>query len=215
MIRLSVIFCMLSIIGFSQGITIDDIFSKKGLRLIGGFTFSNTNGEGDSTNIKYTPGFKFGAEKLLSGNILGGISYTQRGWKTSYKESDYSGNNIWTLNYITTYITKQFTFKSVVVYAGAEIGYFWNANVNSNSRSNYNNESHSDYDAFDKNEWKNIQGNIVDYGLLLGAIYSYNEKVDIVGSYYYGIPKLFNDEKFMNRSIQIFISYAMILLQKG
>lgn len=199
MLRLITSLLIITVFGFSQGITKDDILSKEGLRLIGGITFSNMGGKDAEDDQKYLMGYKFGAEKMLPNRILGGISYTQRG--VGLSEDDFDAEL--TLNYLSLFVGKLFKMSDYDLFAGGEVGYFWSGKI----WAKYKGES--DTESLDRDDWKDLDGTALDFGLRAGIRYTYDEQIIIVGSYYFGIREIMKDDAEMNRSIQITISYAL------
>jgi len=71
----------------------------------------------------------------------------------------------------------------------------------------YEGESECD-SATEKIKGNNME-NRVDYGIEMGARYHLNHKTSIIGTYYYGLNNISEDEDIFNRSFQIYATYAL------
>ena len=58
-------------------------------------------------------------------------------------------------------------------------------------------------------DWDDMDGNKIDFGLVLGGRYTINEQMSVVGTYYFGLAEWADDLDATNRSIQIGLSYAL------
>lgn len=186
------------------------VFSQTDMYLIGGINYSKVVGD-DVEDIDNTFGIKLGFEKKLSNIFIAGIGYSQRGWSSSSEEDgSYSWESKVNLNYLTTYVFYPYKIENRVdLLGGVELGYFINAKV----KSEYceDGDCESDTEEIDSEEWDDMDGNKFDYGLVVGGKYSINAQIALVGTYFFGLANLFddNDADAKNRSLQLNIRYSL------
>ena len=51
-----------------------------------------------------------------------------------------------------------------------------------------------------------MDGNMIDYGIIIGGKIPLNEKLSVNGTYYYGLNDLSSETVLQNRSYQIYLS---------
>ena len=211
------------------------VFTQSGVRIIGGITYSSLAGDDFSealiedisidVNNESIMGFRFGAETTLANGLIGGATYSQRGFSFSASETLYEGGEIlnvsldadYKFGYLTGYLIKPFPFKEGIdLLAGAEIGYFRNLEMKIKMKGEVcyggdceqvNENNNVDMDADD---WQDAaDGNMIDYGIVFGGRYAINEQMSLVGTYYYGLAEATDDISDQHRGFQINISYAL------
>ena len=187
------------------------------VNIIGGITYSTIEGDdaGDAENML---GFRFGVEKRLANGLIAGATYSQRGASYSYSESSdsygnfYSYNEELTFNYLTGYVLKPFPIQTGIDFlAGAELGYFLNGKIKSEYC--YYGDCESNTNDIDGDDWEDMNGNSIDYGIVVGGKYTINKQISLVGTYFFGLANLNDADKgdadeLKNRSFQINVSFV-------
>ncbi|MEE9190104.1 MAG: outer membrane beta-barrel protein [Candidatus Neomarinimicrobiota bacterium] len=203
---------------YSQGESSSNIFSLEGLRITGGFAYSNVGGDYikdqlddiDGLKFKYVPGLSFGLEKDLPMEIIGGITYTKRGTKVVYKDADFDfkEESTNTASYLTLYIVKSFPVGGFEIFGGGEAGTFWKGKYK--YKQSYAGESYSDTETYDREEWQDdLDGKLYDFGLIGGITFPINQQFAIQGSYYFGFLDVFEDEETRSRSFKVVVIYII------
>ena len=187
-------------------------FAQSGLNAVGGINYSTVAGDDDEDTDNLL-GFRFGVEKTLTNGLIAGATYSQRGFSTSDSESDEYGessyDNEFTMNYLTGYVLRPFPVQTGIdILAGAELGYFLNGKVKAEFC--YEGDCESDSEVIDGDDWEDDDNNRIDYGIVVGGKYAINQQISIVGTYFFGLANLFDDDDFemSNRSFQINMSYS-------
>jgi len=217
---------------FSQNLT--EVFSLNGLRITGGVGFSIVGGSDrntdniayflstvggsnydDTDNLAYLLGIRIGIEKVLPKGLIAGISYTERGFDNIGKYSEAHWLREWEekimLNYLTANLVQTLKMEGFSLFAGGEVGYLFSAwRKYKNSFSDGIRTMNSPGTEVINDLWKDNKGTMIDYGLIAGVRYEYNPRLTLIGSYYFGIPKLTREAYLKHRSFQINISYAWI-----
>ena len=68
----------------------------------------------------------------------------------------------------------------------------------------------SESENIDSDDWKDeMDGNMIDYGIVIGGKIPLNEKLSINGTYYYGLNDLSSETVLQNRSYQIYLSIEL------
>ena len=181
-----------------------------GFNVIGGITYSKVAGDDAMDDVDNLMGFRFGLEQALSNGFIVGVTYSQRGFSASesepYGNAPYSIDIKWKINYITGYALFRMPLNpNAELLAGGEVGAFWNGEVK--SKSCYDGYCESDTEDIDDDDWRNLDNNMFDFGLVLGGRFSINEQVSLVGTYYVGFADMNDDAEVNNRSFQISISF--------
>ena len=191
-------------------------FAQSGINVIGGINYSTVSGdeleELDGSIADNLMGFRFGVEQTLTNGLIAGAIYSQRGFSSSDSESDeygeYSSDNEMTLNYLAGYVLKPFPIQTGVdILAGAELGYFLNGKVKTEFC--YDGDCESDTEDIDGDDWEDADSNKIDYGIVVGGRYAINQQISLVGTYFFGLANLDDDDfEMKNRSFQINVSYG-------
>jgi hypothetical protein len=182
------------------------------INIIGGITYSTFEGD-DVKDAENLLGFSFGVEKSLANGLIAGATYSQRGSSSSYSESSefyggYSNDNELTLNYLTGYVLKPFPIRTGIDFlTGAELGYFLNGKAKSEYC--YNGDCESNTNDIDGDDWEDMNGNNIDYGIVVGGKYTINKQISLVGTYFFGLANLNDDAEVNNRSFQIYFRYSL------
>ncbi|MBC8213421.1 MAG: PorT family protein [Candidatus Marinimicrobia bacterium] len=184
-------------------------FAQSGLNAIGGINYSTVAGD-DVENADNLLGFRFGVEKTLTNGLIAGAIYSQRGFSDSESDEygEYSYDNEITLNYLAGYVLKPFPIQTGVdILAGAELGYFLNGKVKTEFC--YDGDCESDTEDIDGDDWEDEDSNKIDYGIVVGGRYAINQQISLVGTYFFGLANLDDDDfEMKNRSFQINVSYG-------
>ena len=165
-------------------------------------------------NLKYLNGLKVGFEKNNDNNFLWGFTYSQKGYKM-YIDGTYSIITGYEFhNYLSSYLIKPFLNLDKIFFIdefdlsiGFEINYFLNGKTEGiyiNKSNNYYTHSYSG--NFSQKEWKDMEGEIIDYGILIGGRLLLDEKTSINVNYYYGLNDISSVSKLKNRSFQVYLS---------
>ena len=180
------------------------------VNILGGITYSTMAGDGieDAENLI---GFRFGIENELVNGPIVGATFSQRGYSSSerYGEESYDGEL--TLNYLTGYALFRTSLSPVFdLVIGPEFGYFLNGEVKNNWC--YYGDCESDTQDIDSDDWEDMGGNNIDYGIVFGGKHTINKQISLVGTYFFGLANLNTDDKddyeVKNRSFQIYLSYS-------
>ena len=162
---------------------------------IGGFTISTADG-GDIEDVENIKGFRVGVENTKLSDYVTGVAYVQRGFVVDGfgKELEYK------LNFLTAYVYKPvYKFSPQLdLVVGGEMGVFSNGNID-----NDNNEDEN----INLEDWADMRGHLLNYGLLLGGRYYIDEKMSLVGTYYWALDEFWDDVDLTSRSIQIYIKF--------
>ena len=162
---------------------------------IGGFTISTADG-GDIKDVENIKGFRVGVENTKLSGYVTGVAYTQRGFVVDGfgKELEYK------FNFLTAYVYKPvYKFSPQLdLVVGGELGVFSNGNID-----NDNNEDEN----INFEDWADMGGHLLNYGLLLGGRYYIDEKMSLVGTYYWALDEFWDDMDLTSRSIQIYIKF--------
>ena len=153
--------------------------------------------------IENQQGFKLGIEKLLDNNLISGMTFSQRGYRVENGTSELEMQ----LNYLTGYLLKpQSVSTNLDLLLGFEVGYFLNGKMKMCIESDCTSESEN----IDSDDWKDeMDGNMIDYGIVIGGKIPLNEKLSINGTYYYGINDISSESLVQNRSYQIYLSMPL------
>jgi len=186
-------------------------YAQSGLNAVGGINYSKVVGD-DTEDVDNLMGLRFGVEKTLLNGLIAGAVYSQRGYSISYEEDDYdeySYDTEMTLNYLAGYVLKPFPMQTGIdILAGVELGYYLNGKIK--TKFCYEGDCDSDTENIDGDDWGDADGNRIDYGIVVGGRYAINYQISLVGTYFFGLANLFDEDGFelKNRSIQINVSYA-------
>ena len=174
---------------------------------IGGFTISTADG-GDIEDVENIKGFRVGIENTKLSDYVTGVAYTQRGFVVDGfgKELEYK------LNFLTAYVYKPvYKFSPQLdLVVGGEMGVFSNGNIDNdnNEDENINLEDWSEMGGhINLEDWNEMGGHLLNYGLLLGGRYYIDEKLSLVGTYYWALTEFWSDVDLTSRSIQIYIKF--------
>ena len=184
-------------------------FGNNNISLIGGINLSKWAGD-DMDNlgedeIENQQGFKLGIEKLLDNNLISGMTFSQRGFKVESGTSELEMQ----LNYLTGYLLKpQSVSTNLDLLLGFEVGYFLNGKMK--MKMCIESDCTSESEDIDPDDWKDeMDGNMIDYGMIIGGKIPLNEKLSINGTYYYGLNDLSSETVLQNRSYQIYLSIEL------
>lgn len=185
--------------------------SNNNISLIGGINLSKWAGDDmDNLNlgedeIENQQGFKLGIEKLLDNNLISGMTFSQRGFKVESGTSELEMQ----LNYLTGYLLKpQSVSTNLDLLLGFEVGYFLNGKMK--MKMCIESDCTSESENIDSDDWKDeMDGNMIDYGIVIGGKIPLNEKLSINGTYYYGINDISSELLVKNRSYQIYLSIPL------
>jgi len=162
---------------------------------IGGFTISTADG-GDIEDVENIKGLRVGVENTKLSDYVTGVAYVQRGFVVDSfgKELEYK------LNFLTAYVYKPvYKFSPQLdLVVGGEMGVFSNGNID-----NDNNEDEN----INFEDWADMGGHLLNYGLFLGGRYYIDEKMSLVGTYYWALDEFWDDVDLTSRSIQIYIKF--------
>jgi len=162
---------------------------------IGGFTISTADG-GDIEDVENIKGLRVGVENTKLSDYVTGVAYVQRGFVVDGfgKELEYK------LNFLTAYVYKPvYKFSPQLdLVVGGEMGVFSNGNID-----NDNNEDEN----INFEDWADMGGHLLNYGLFLGGRYYIDEKMSLVGTYYWALDEFWDDVDLTSRSIQIYIKF--------
>ena len=56
-------------------------------------------------------------------------------------------------------------------------------------------------------DWADMEGHLLNYGLLLGGRYHISEKMSLVGTYYWALDEFWDDTDLASRSFQLYIKF--------
>ncbi|MDP6935989.1 MAG: outer membrane beta-barrel protein, partial [Candidatus Marinimicrobia bacterium] len=162
------------------------LFAQSEMTVIGGINYSTIAGDDVEGDVENLMGFRFGVQQNLANGLIAGATYSQRGFSSSDSESDeygeYSYDSEFTLNYLTGYVLKPFPVQTGIdILAGAELGYFLNGKFKAEFC--YDGDCESDTENIDGDDWDDMDGNKLDYGLVFGGRYAINSQMSIVGTY--------------------------------
>ena len=183
-------------------------FAKSGLNAIGGINYSTVAGD-DVEDADNLMGFRFGVEKTLTNGLIAGAIYSQRGYSYSLSEDFESFDFKSTFNYLAGYVLKPFPMQTGIdILAGAELGYFLNGKFEF-KECEYD-DCYSNTENIDGDDWEDEDGNRIDYGIVVGGRFAINQQISLVGTYFFGLANLFDEDDFeiKNRSFQINVSYG-------
>ena len=108
------------------------------------------------------------------------------------------------LNYITGYALMRIPLQpQVSLLAGGEVGYF----LSGEYKEEYNGESYS-HDV-DRDEFEEEGGNVLDYGLVIGAQFNITPQMSAVGTYYLGLADWADEMDWKHRGFQIYLTYGL------
>jgi hypothetical protein len=199
---------------------ITGLFAQSNMTLIGGINYSTISGD-DIDAAENLMGFRFGVQKYLENGLMGGLTYSQRGFSVSEEDSYYDSSSgqvtietegEFKVNYLTAYLLKPIPMESGIDFlVGGELGYFMSAESESKSTyeddNNYESDSYSD--SLDGDDWDDMDGNKLDFGLVFGGRYTINSQMSIVGTYYFGLAEWADEMDATNRSFQINLAYGL------
>jgi len=191
---------------------ITGLFAQSEMTVIGGINYSTVAGddvEGDVENLR---GFRFGVQKNLENGLIGGLTYSQRGFSSSYSENDgyysYTDKAEWKNNFLTGYLLKPIPMQTGIDFLiGGELGYYLSGNISGKECENGLCDTYDE--DIDGGDWDDMDGNKIDFGLVFGGRYTINEQMSVVGTYYFGLAEWADDLDATNRSFQIGLSYAL------
>jgi len=196
---------------------ITGLFAQIEMTVSGGINYSTIAGDDVKGDVENLMGFRFGVQQNLANGLIGGLTYSQRGYSASNEESYsdfYSGQVTmkseieWKNNFLTGYLLKPIPMQTGFDFLiGGELGYYLSGNISSKNCLNGNCESEDE--DIDGDDWDDIDGNILDYGLVFGGRYTINEQMSVVGTYYFGLAEWADEIYCQNRSFQIGLSYAL------
>jgi hypothetical protein len=71
----------------------------------------------------------------------------------------------------------------------------------------------SNTNDIDGDDWEDMNGNSIDYGIVVGGKYTINKQISLVGTYFFGLANLNDADKgdadeLKNRSFQINVSFV-------
>ncbi|MBT7377728.1 MAG: outer membrane beta-barrel protein [Candidatus Marinimicrobia bacterium] len=196
------------------------LFAQSNMTLIGGINYSTISGD-DIDAAENLMGFRFGVQKNLENGLIGGLTYSQRGFSSSDEDSwydDYSGDATmkmemeFKVNYLTAYVLKPIPMQPGIDFlVGGELGYFMSGEMKMkvSYEDDYENYSESETTELDGDDWDDMDGNKLDYGLVFGGRYTINSQISIVGTYYFGLAELADEMDATNRSFQINLAYGL------
>jgi len=191
-----------------------------GMTLVGGINYSTIAGDDidDAENLR---GFRFGIQKKLENGLIGGVTYSQRGYSISEKNSYYDNyygdvteeiKTKFKVNYLTAYVLKPIPMETEIdFFVGGELGYFMSAELKLRASYKDDAEDYTDSETmdFDGDDWDDIDGNKLDYGFVFSGRYTINSQMSIVGTYYFGLAELTDATDAKNRSFQINLAYGL------
>ena len=61
----------------------------------------------------------------------------------------------------------------------------------------------------DRDDFEDIGGNLLDYGLVVGARFQLARQLHAVGTYYIGLEDLAEESVFKHRSFQVYLTYSL------
>ena len=163
--------------------------------------------------------YTVGIEQSSDTGVVG-ITYTKRGVDIVANVSMYVGGmnmeieafEKYEINYITAYFLYPLSFSpgntGLQIFVGGEVGYFLNAEFTyeenyDNYYYYYNNQDNGYSIDFDQDDWEDVDGNFIDYGVVLAARYSINESIDITASYYLGLPEVADDLELTHNGFKL------------
>ena len=189
--------------GDAQSSTNDNI------SLIGGINLSKWAGDDmdviEEDDIENLQGFKLGIEKLLDNNLISGMTFSQRGYKLESGRFELEMQ----INYLTGYLLKpQSVSTNLDLLLGFEVGYFLNGKMK--MKMCIESDCTSESEDIDSDDWKDeMDGNMIDYGIIIGGKIPLSEKFSINGTYYYGLNAISSKGGLKNRSYQIYLSFPL------
>jgi len=140
--------------------------------------------------------------------LIAGATYTQRGAMYSDSEDGVNLDVTFKINYLTGYVTKPFPMQpGFDLLAGMEAGYFLGANIG--VKVCYDGDCESEDEELDGDDWDDMDGSKLDFGLVVGGQYAINQKMSIVGTYYLGLSSINTEEDIRNSGLTINIAYGL------
>ena len=141
--------------------------------------------------------------------MIAGATYTQRGALYSDSADGMDMDVTFKINYLTGYVTKPFPMQpGFDLFAGMEVGYFLGANLK--VKACYDGDCESEDEDYDGDDWAdNLDGNMIDYGLVVGGQYTINQQMSIVGTYYFGLSSINTEDDLKNSGLTINIAYGL------
>ena len=133
------------------------------------------------------------------------MTFSQCGFKFESGSSELETQ----LNYLTGYLLKsQSVSTNLDLLLGFEVGYFLNGKMK--MKMCIESDCTSESEDIDSDDWKDeMDGNMIDYGIVIGGKMPLNEKLSINGTYYYGINDISSESLVQNRSYQIYLSIPL------
>ena len=159
----------------------------------------------DDDDMQNLLGLKLGIEKPIGNNLISGFTFSQRGYKVEYGLSDQEMN----VNYISGYLLKPKRLSSNFdLLVGLELGFLWGGKTK--LKVCVEDECESDSESFDLEDWsEDMNGDMIDYGFVIGGRIPFSENISINSTYYYGLAHVFDNTDIKNRSFQIYLSYGI------
>tara|TARA_Y100001970_G_scaffold218257_1_gene267619 strand:+ start:118 stop:765 length:648 start_codon:yes stop_codon:yes gene_type:complete len=201
-------------------------FIHSGTRVVAGYGMSTASFEEDpeGVDINYSGALNFGVEQVSSTGGITGIEYVSRGFKMEQEESYYDWyygdvtakmEADFVVNYLGAYYLHNLSQSnvpgSISMMVGAEIGYFWEGEMSVTAEMSGGGYNYSDsYSSeIDGDDWEDMDGDMIDAGILVGASYNVNPQLSIRATYYYGLTEP-NEDFITNWStINVAAAYAI------
>ena len=195
---------------------------KSGLEVTGGVTYFSVAGDDEDDDAESIMGLTFGAESTLASGLIVGLSYTQKGygWSSSESEEDgyrieYTSEGSFSLSYLAGHVFYPVPMSDkLTILAGGEAGLFYKGKFEDEweYKATYNGEtieedSDSDSDTIDRDDWDDEDGAGLDYGALVGVKYKVTPEASVVLTYYHGLIDLADDWEVANRGFNLYVSY--------
>ena len=186
------------------------------LSIVGGYTNSTVVSK-DVPSTDWLGGIAFGIEQRYSDGVSVGLSITQRGVVYDFDEVFYIGvpGKVETLiKYLTFSYLYDFdlgkhvqTQRDLRFRIGGEAGYFIDAKFR------YKYDEGGEYisitETVKENEWRDMSGNMGDYGVTFGLQYNIHSSFALGFRYYHGLKDIIDlaDGKF--RTLYFYGSYSL------
>jgi len=171
-------------------------------------TFGGSDNEIGDTSPDNLLGFRFGVQQNLANGLIAGATYTQRGALFSDTAEGEKIDATFKINYLTGYLLKPFPMQpGLDLFAGMEVGYFLGANMAVEFC--YDGDCDDSDEDYDGDDWDDMDGSMIDYGLVVGGQYSINQQMSIVGTYYLGLSSINTEDDIKNSGLTINITYGL------
>jgi len=93
------------------------------------------------------------------------------------------------------------------LFAGVEVGYFLGAKLGIEVC--YDGDCESEDEDLDGDDWDDMDGNKLDFGLIFGGSYSINEQMSVVGTYYLGLSSINTEKDIKNSGLTINLAFGL------